>query len=84
LSSLENVGIRAAATQVARAGLFDFRQRRILFLVKECSERHDKSGSAIAAHQSVALDECLLNPSQMFLVAEAFDSKDFLTLHLDG
>ena len=60
------MGIRAAATQVARAGLSDFRQRRILFLVKEGSERHDKAGCAIAAHQSIAFDERLLNPSQTF------------------
>ena len=78
------MGIRAAATQVARAGLFYFRERRIFFLVKECSERHDKAGSAVAAHQSVAFDERLLHRIQTFLVAEAFDSKDFLTLHLEG
>ncbi len=78
------MGIRATPTKVARARFFNFRERRIFFLVKEGSERHDKAGSAVAAHQSIAFDERLLHRIQTFLVAEAFDSKDFLTLHLEG
>ena len=78
------MGVRAAATEVARAGFFNFRLRRVLFLMKERSERHDKTGGAIAAHQSVALNERPLDTSRVFLVAEAFDAQDFLTFHLDG
>ena len=84
LNRRDDVGIRAAATNVAAHEFFHVRVVRSAWFFQQRHRGHDLSGCAIAALIGVAGDKCRLHRVQIFRLTDALDSRDLFTLMHGG
>ena len=76
----ENVGVVAAATDVAVHGLDDLGPRRLGVTLGEGDGRHDVTRDAVAALHRLLIEESLLDGVQLAVRRNAFDRPDFPTV----
>src|SRR5262249_1209475 len=81
---LQDARIGAATAEIAGAGVLDLFGSRLWIFPQQRGHAHDEPWRAVATHQTILIDERLLNGSKLSVFGEAFDGGDFAFLRFDG
>jgi len=83
LISLHDVDVAGAAAQVSGDRVTNFIVARVAVLFQKRNSRHQHSGRAIAALQTVFLVEAVLKRMEFAVLFETFDSRDRSSIGLN-